>query len=102
MGIELSQRASSIPQKIRKLPLHAPSLPFGDIGWNRNSRSSQLARQAKYLFPRKRVAHRVGENDKVHGFLPCYEISMTLDAIFSECHARPNLHLRFYKLTSSL
>jgi hypothetical protein len=45
LALHLIKRASRISQKVPKLRIGQPSMPFGDIAWHRHGRAPDLSDQ---------------------------------------------------------
>ena len=70
LGFNLDQRPSRSSQKIMEFIGREARLPFGNVRWNSNRRSPQLAGQPIKFVPRKCFAGAVNVHDKIHRLLP--------------------------------
>ncbi len=78
LGFDLDQGSSGTAEKEVELLRRITGLTFGDIGWNEDGGSSQLACQAVGLVARKCLCCVVNINHEIHRFLPRNQFTVGL------------------------
>jgi len=57
------------------------TVPFGNVGWNRDGRAADLAGQTKQFLARKPLGQLIHFHDQIHATLPNLQVSIRLN-----CH----------------
>lgn len=75
LRLQFTIRSASDTKKLLEFASVRSSLTFGDIAWNRNSSTPQLACEPESLFAREAFCKGIHNHRQIHRFLPDLQIA---------------------------